>query len=508
MKNLKKIMCLSMVSTFVFSSLLTGCGTSSSTSTKDTSKTGVQALAPVELNWYLPASPQKDTALVEKALNTYLKDKINATIKLNFLDWGSWNDKFPVLLASGDNVDIMFTAGWSQFAQNVARGYFTDLTDLLPKYAPKSVANLPKTLFEGARVNGKIYAIPTSKELAHSYGLYYSTDLAQKFGVLADLQKFQTTMPTIQDLEPILKAVKEKEPTIYALDSNALGRFTQTFLDFDPVGDENIPGSLYPNKDTKVIDEYETPECKAVLDTIHKYYQAGYIRKDASTVKDTSADKKGQKVFFMGGVTKPLGNEEVGSSQGYKMEMFSTTKPFITSNDTQGSMNAIATTSKNKERALMFLELVNSDVFVNNTLNYGVENTHIVKKGDNIVDYAPGLDAKTTGYAPNAFWEFGNQFLNYFTVGQNTTKWDKFKAYNASGVQSKILGFNFDSEPVKTEIAAVTNVVQELRPGLETGTLDPNIYLPKMIEKMKSSGLNKIIAEKQKQIDAWLSAKK
>lgn len=519
MKMQKRFLSLSLAVAMAASIGLSGCGsegkeaTNSSTATSTAATSTVaeatkSTLDSVELNWYLPAAPQKDTALVEKAIGDYLKDKINVTLKLNLVDWGSWTDKSQVLLAAGDNVDIMFTAGWSKFAQSVAKGYFADITDLLPKYAPKTVENLPKLLFEGAKVNGKVYAIPTSKEIAHTNGIIYSTDLAAKFGLTDALKAFETKMPTIDDLEPILKTAHEKDPTIYPLAATQNGKWALSFLDFDPIGDQNVPGVLYPNKDTKVINEYETPEYKALLETLHKYYKAGYIRKDAATTKTDTSDRKAQKIFLMGGTTKPLGNEEVGASYGYKMDMFSVTKPFITMNDTQGSMNAVVTTSKNPERALMFLEYVNSDATVNNMLNYGVENTHWVKKGDNVVDFAPGLDAKTTGYNPNAFWEFGNQFLNYFTVGQNTTKWEKFKEYNDSGVPSKILGFNFDAEPVKTEIAAVTNVIAELGPVINTGTVDPNEYLPKLNEKMKAAGLDKIIAEKQRQIDAWLAATK
>jgi putative aldouronate transport system substrate-binding protein len=515
MYKVRKGICMVMFIAFAAAMTLTGCG-SQNTAT-DTASSGAataapvttaEELKPVELNWYLPATPQKETQLVEQALDTYLKDKINATIKLNLVDWGSWSDKFPVLLASGENVDIMFTAGWSQYPQSVAKGYFADVTDMLDKYAPKTKANLPALLFEGAKINGKIFAIPTSKELAHTNGFLWNTAIAEKCGVEADMQKFQTTLPTLADLEPILLKVHAADPDIYPLEMSASGSLAKSYNDFDPVGDQNVPGMLYPNKDTKVIDEYETPEYKAVLEMVHKFYQEGLIRKDAPTLQDVQPDRKAQKVFLQGGTTKPLANEEVGTALGYKLEEFSYTKPFVTANDVTGSMNAVAAASQNKERALMFLELVNTDSVVNNTLNYGVENTHWVKKSDNpvVIDFAAGMDAKTTGYMPNAFWEFGNQFLNYFMAGQNTQKWDLFKQYNESGVGSKILGFNFDAEPVKTEIAAVTNVTKELGPALETGSVDPNIYLPMIIEKMKAAGLDKIIQEKQKQIDAWLAA--
>ncbi|MNL67320.1 hypothetical protein D3C87_1918910 [compost metagenome] len=50
------------------------------------------------------------------------------------------------------------------------------------------------------------------------------------------------------------------------------------------------------------------------------------------------------------------------------------------------------------------------------------------------------------------------------------------------------------------------NVKEEFWAPLMTGTVDPNEYLPKAIEKFKAAGLDKIIAEAQTQIDAWKAA--
>ncbi|WP_370639147.1 DUF3502 domain-containing protein [Cohnella sp. REN36] len=37
--------------------------------------------------------------------------------------------------------------------------------------------------------------------------------------------------------------------------------------------------------------------------------------------------------------------------------------------------------------------------------------------------------------------------------------------------------------------------------------MDPAKYIPQYLDKLKASGVDKIIAEKQKQFDAWLKTK-
>ena len=102
----------------------------------------------------------------------------------------------------------------------------------------------------------------------------------------------------------------------------------------------------------------------------------------------------------------------------------------------------------------------------------------------------------------------GNQFLSYIWNGDDPKLWEKMNAFNKSAVMSKALGFSFNAEPVKTEVAAVTNVQNQYKVGLETGTLDPEVKLPEFVKALKAAGIEKIIAEKQKQLDEWAKAAK
>lgn len=72
-------------------------------------------------------------------------------------------------------------------------------------------------------------------------------------------------------------------------------------------------------------------------------------------------------------------------------------------------------------------------------------------------------------------------------------------------MKSPALGFTFNSQSVKNEIAAVNNVNKQFKPGMTSGAVDPNEMIPKYLEKLKAAGIDKIIAAKQEQLDAFLS---
>ncbi len=61
----------------------------------------------------------------------------------------------------------------------------------------------------------------------------------------------------------------------------------------------------------------------------------------------------------------------------------------------KGAMMAISTASKNPERAMMFLNLLNTDPYLMTLLNFGVEGTHYTLKDNEVVfsdkraDYQP-----------------------------------------------------------------------------------------------------------------------
>ena len=70
------------------------------------------------------------------------------------------------------------------------------------------------------------------------------------------------------------------------------------------------------------------------------------------------------------------------------------------------------------------------------------------------------------------------------------------------------MGFSYDSTPVSTEIAALTNVKNQYLPGLACGSLNPETELPKFLQALEDAGLQKVIDEKQAQLDAWIAENK
>lgn len=83
------------------------------------------------------------------------------------------------------------------------------------------------------------------------------------------------------------------------------------------------------------------------------------------------------------------------------------------------------------------------------------------------------------------------------------------KAWEATVYHYPLETFVFDNSKVKTEVANVSNVMLRYAIPLEYGAIkDVDKGLEDLQKKIKAAGIDKIIAEVQSQVDAFLAARK
>jgi putative aldouronate transport system substrate-binding protein len=152
------------------------------------------------------------------------------------------------------------------------------------------------------------------------------------------------------------------------------------------------------------------------------------------------------------------------------------------------------------------MNLIFSDRDVINLIIYGLEGRDYVKVDADHVRYPDGQDANTVPYtAQLSCGIVGNQFIQYAMEGTNMDDLKLWDYENKNSPRSPAFGFTFDNSGVTNEVSAVQNVINEYLPGLSTGSMDPDVELPNFIAKLKAAGMDKIIADKQAQLDAWVS---
>lgn len=454
------------------------------------------ALAPVELSLYLPGGPDKDVASVEQEINAYLKDKINATLKINQLSWDKPADKVNLMIQSGEVFDMVYT--WN-FMTNAAKGAYLPLEGLLDTYAKETKAQINPAYLQAATVNGHLYAVPTEKELGQSVGFAFDKAIVDKYGF--DVNSLQK----LEDIEPMLKTIKEKEPALSPLFMNhtdSLHWFTAYPDSEDLDGSNDIP-TLLDYKTMKVFNEYDTPAMTQRLKLIRSWYEAGYINKNGATDKTELKDAvKSGKAWFVYGNMNPTSTND-WTRLAEKPMIIKTLLPVqVSTKSLQGSMLAISRTSKNPERAMMFMNLLHTDPVLYNLLTFGIEGKHYKKLENNTVEFIAD-----SGYNSVSSWMIGNVLLNYLNKDEDPKRVQLYTDWNKNSNISPVIGFVFDSTKVQSQIGALINITKQYKNTLYSGEKDPEPVLKEMNSKLKAAGLDAVIMEIQSQLDAFLAAK-
>lgn len=460
-----------------------------------------QPLAPVKLTWYVYRdSTFPDDQLVLDQANKIIKSKINASLKMISYSYSEYPQKLQLLLSSGDKFDLCFTASWLlTYGDYAAKNAFAPLDTLIAKYAPKTKALIPEKIWAGALAkdsSGKAqaFAVPCYQISYSQYGLMFKKDLVDKYK-LADKIK---AVKKQSDLTPILETIKKNEPDITPIMSG-------------PWWAKEMYGNIYEalesnwavvcGNDYKVMDYtnqtlFNWRLADAALE--YKWYSSGYFHRDYGLSKDLNPELNAGNFFCWGDTYKPGVEADLKARLGYDVFAIPLGDPQLSSGSICNALTAISKNSQNKERAMMLLELMNSDKDLFNTMVYGIEGKHYTKTGPNSIKIVDNVKYK------NNAWELGCQFLAYTLPGQPADVWEQTAKANIAAKATPLNGFVGDEKNIKTQITNMTNIVKSYDLGMSS---DYESKLIEMRDRLIKAGMQDVTKEYQKQIDEWLKTK-
>lgn len=498
MKKLKKVLALGLAGAMALSLAACGGGADSAAS-GSTAASGDAAATDsgevVTLKWVMVGNgqPANYDAWLEQ-INPYLEEKIGVNIDVEVVGWGDWDNRRNVIVNTAGEYDILFT-NVNTYTNDVGVGAFLDITDMIETVTPDLYASIPADYWDACRVGGQIYAVPTMKD--SSISNYVVWDKAAMDAAGYD----GSTMTDLTDLtEPLSNPDFQEYVTSQGSVAWPLSSSGATYLSFtyDTMGAGLIAmGVKYDDPEAKVVSIWEQDDMMEYLRLFHEWYNAGIINADAATASEENAYKPAAiaQGWPSAAVTTwgpNMGVEAVAYQWG----------PTIVSNDSvRGSLNCISAKCQNPEKALQFLELVNTDTYVRDLLYYGVQ-------GDNW-DYTD--DTKEWVHKNNADWSMaGYTQGSFFTVTPTDdfdfNQYDEVEELNANAEPSVLLGFSMDTSPVATEINQCISIAERYKSELLTGTADPDVMVPQMVEELNGAGFQEVIAEAQRQVDEFMAS--
>lgn len=143
-----------------------------------------------------------------------------------------------------------------------------------------------------------------------------------------------------------------------------------------------------------------------------------------------------------------------------------------------------------EEQIQGYQEDVTKFYYARNLLNYGFEGIHYkkvpltdeekkaVEGKPYVFDFKIHLDKEKRKDYAVPYWVQGGLFNTYVLDTEPADKWSTFKEFNDSAKAALSFGFDFNTEPVSTQVASFLNIRDEFGRSLYTGSVDPDEYVP------------------------------
>ena len=446
----------------------------------------------VTLRYYTIGRADQDLKLVNEKLNEILSERYGFQVDYRKLDFNEYENTVNEIINTNQEFDVMFT--WdSHYSRHAAQGAFLDLTEYL--HGSSLYQTIDERFWQGAKVGGRIYAVPTNKELAPVVQFLFSQALVDKYQIRP------ASFRTIHSLEPLLAMIHREEPNVTPLMLTSERVDLTGLIGYEYVAGSDLPFVVKQGDSTcQVVNLYETEEMTALMALLRRYYVKGYINQDAP-LRTSISRFPGEKVFCRIGIGGPDAAKSFSVDYGYPIETIDASKPWVTNTSARGGMMAINADSPHKEEALTFLTAVNQDPDVRNLLNFGIEGVHYSMTDQGQVHVLSDC------YRGVPYTQ-GNWFILKTMEGESPDKWKHYEIYNAQAKSSCLLGFAPDLSQLQQELHQVSQVYLRYDNALLTGSVDAGEYMDKILRQMDLAGAENIQKTLQHQVDNWLLSQK
>lgn len=444
-----------------------------------------------------------DIRLVQDAINEISMEEVGVEVEFKPVSIFDMPSTCPMWIGGGEQIDLMlvaFTGLMPYVSQNMIEP-LEQWVDMLP--AVQALEEEEYAVFD-LTSEEHIYGVaPVNSQFGRGGGYLIAVEDLKAAG----LSYQDGDLVTLDDMDLIFEKIKEAKPDVTPC--GVVGnqdRGPSTFV-YDTLGAGTSSGGVIGIDSTEVVNIYASPEYRSYLEHVRKWYEKGYILKDAATTDISLNDLSisgALSGYFSEGQANLRNTLELQTGREYIHLMFNEPyNPAISAST--GAYWTVPVTAKEPEAAMRFLNLMYQDSRIANLILYGIEGTHYVylDKEKGTITYPEGVDASNSTY--NYGLGFYGNMIDVVSMGESTKEEDQAWSATARNRTTKGFGFNYDTTAMTNQIIAVEAVITEYVPALTTGSADLETTYAEFLSKLEANGINEIIADKQAQFDEWLA---
>ena len=467
---------------------------------------------PYTVNMYLIGDTPNDWDRILELTNEYL-EPFNTSLNVTIMSWSDYQTMYSLVLAGGEQVDLIFTAPWCYMYTEAAKGSFYELTDeFIANNMPLTNKYQAAESWDETTISGKTIAVPSNVASPMGKIVAIRQDLADKYGI--------SELTTWEDYMNFCQTIAEQETPesgIYAMpasgnNSELWDVYRQQYDTFAAVSSGNVvmyyqyDGEIPAKEDIKLVCELDyfrdfAHDMKTLAD-------AGAWSRSAltNTVTDDDAfgNLQGASIAWNTSVFTYM--EQAEKTEGVQCTAYDITQDHLVGAEAYSNNDmAITAGSQNPERAAMVLDLMKFDTYLNKLLLLGIEGEHYSINEQN--EYTE-LENSTNyaAFSTSVSWAIKNGDLTEGGVPERekaiTDAWEERVVMNPT------ITFVFDDTNVKSYMSAVDSVLADYIPMLQLGLVDDvDATIDECVQKCYDAGLQNIYDEFNTQYDAWVATR-
>ncbi len=454
-------------------------------------------------------------------------DTLNLKWNVIWTPLAEYGNKLKLKISAGEDVDSAFDAQWNQMLNFISQNGYAELDQYFnnDKY-PGLKKYFNEEMINNNKFNGHVYGIPFTQSYGDVSGFYIRKDLREKYGL--------PVINSYTELEAFFDKVLENEQGMIPLAANGQNEVAfygvmhnnQRLLANDNIYDTTLGagvGAVFKlSADGKKVENVyfegdpDKPQGVVDIDELaRKWYVKGYFEKDVISQKDKTGLFKAGKAAAVAWDTAnfyAVSNDLKKAVPGAEIEFFANNdaarkleKHSRTSEFKAFNFACIPTSSQKTERVMMFFDWIFSDRANHDLFEYGIEGKNWVADDEDKYRIPEGgTPYNFPGYMLT--WNPG-LVRDPSDLDSEVLKFMKYKRQDDTYYKSALAGFTFNIEPVKTEMAKVGPVLEDVAKLTTIGLLDnPKEKKTEVNEKARKLGLEKIREEAKKQVDEFLAS--
>ena len=454
-----------------------------------------------------------ETAVVE--LNQMLADRdLPYRVQFTILSTNSDNDPrdwfaHPDIRKELEDADLIY--GFYTYKE--MEEWLLPITDYIYGDAQPSLAGmLPDQLsWFSYEVNGEIYAFPDYVPPAYTRGWRLDANFMEKYDLT--VEDFNRNFWEMDELFAEIYEKNGNQPFVY---NNLVGRHGGTVGQNGVRGDIPMPdtfnSSTYQNSclcfsidlqadKPTVVNMLETERFTKTWEAVLRYKKAGYLSTDCNELTYEGYLQSSEPYWNASGEYYIIPCESMGlwvASYTY--------------------MTGISAKTVPQEEALSMLERIMTDDALRLQLCYGKEGRDYTLDGNvySLVIQEDGSNYYMDFLSPQAI------FFEFTSADENTQHWvrstsdnaivkregmNRMESYRADLAQASFSNCPvvFDYSALDAELTAIGQVMGDYYPMFTYTDLYEEKYYQEMLEKLEEAGMETVITELQRQLDAWIS---